>query len=179
MALHQRGISKRAIALQLGLHRRTVRGWLRAGQFPERQVTPRRSSVDRWLSYVEKRWAEGCYNRSQLWRELQSQGADFAAVTLRRWFRVRLGVRGRPHQSSLSPPRKRPSPRQASALLLGLIHTPSPSQQSFAETLCALSPEIAISVELSKQFRRMMQEHDASAGCPGERRPASLRFIVS
>src|SRR5919109_5272096 len=84
MELHQRGISKRAIALQLGLHRRTVRGWLRAGQFPERHVTQRRSSVDGWLSYLQKRWAEGCHNRSQLWRELQSQGADFAAVTLRR-----------------------------------------------------------------------------------------------
>jgi transposase len=163
MELHQRGISKRAIALQLGLHRRTVRGWIGAGQFPERQVTRRRSSVDRWLAYLQKRWAEGCHNRSQLWRELQSQGADFAAVTLRRWFRVRLGVRGRPDQSSHSPPRKRPSPRQSSALLLGLVANPSPLQQSFAETLCTLSPQIAVSVELARQFRRMMEERDASA----------------
>ncbi len=166
MELHQRGTSKRAIALQLGLNRKTVRYWLRAGQFPERQVTPRHSSVDRWLSYLEKRWIEGCHNRSQLWRELKSQGVDFAAVTLRRWFRVRLGVRGHPHQSSLSPPRKRPSPWQASALLLGLVRNPNPSQQRFTETLCALSPEIAISVALAKQFRRMMQEHDASAWLP-------------
>jgi transposase len=163
MELHQRGTSKRAIALQLGLNRKTVRDWLPAGQFPERQVTQRYSSADRWLSCLEKRWAEGCYNRSLLWRELQSQGADFAAVTLRRWFRVRLGVRGHPHQSSLSPPRKRPSPRQTSALLLGLVHNVTPSQQSFVETLCALSPEITISMELAKQFRRIMQEHDASA----------------
>ena len=85
------------------------------------------------------------------------QGAEFAAVTERRWVRVRLGVRGRPHQSSLSPPRKRPSPRQTSALLLGLVHNHNPSQQSFAQSLCARSPEIAISVELAKQFRRMMQ----------------------
>lgn len=86
MELHQRGTSKRAIALQLGLNRKTVRYWLRAGQFPERQVTPRHSSVDRWLSYLEKRWNEGCHNRCQLWRELKSQGADFAVVTLRRCF---------------------------------------------------------------------------------------------
>jgi hypothetical protein len=68
--------------------------------------------VDRWLVYLEQRWAEGCHNRSQLWRELQVQGADFAQVTLRRWFRVRLGVRRCSPQSSLSPPRERPSPRQ-------------------------------------------------------------------
>ncbi len=160
--LHQRGTSRRAIASQLGLNRETVRDWLRAGRFPERQVTPRHSSVDHWLSYLEQRWAEGCHNRSQLWRELRAQGADFAAVTLRRWFRVRLGVRGRPQQSSLSPPRKRPSPRQTSALLLDLVRNPSPSQQNFAQTLCALSPDIAATVELAKQFHRMMRERDAS-----------------
>lgn len=163
LALHQRGISKRAIARQLGLNRKTVRHWLRAGQFPERQVPQRRSSVDRWLSYLEKRWAEGCHNRSQLWRELQAQGADFAAVTLRRWFRVRLGVRGRPTQISHSPPRKRPSPRHTSALLLGLVPNPNSSQQSFVKTLCTLSSEIAQCVQLGEQFSAMMQQRDASA----------------
>jgi transposase len=178
--LHQHGISRRAIASQLGLNRKTVRYWLRAGQFPERQVAPRRSSVDRWLSYLEQRWAEGCHNRSQLWRELQAQGADFAQVTLRRWFRVRLGVRGRPQQSSLSPPRKRPSPRQTSALLLGLVHNPSPSQQGFTQTLCALSPDLATTVELAKQFWRMLRERDASAWSPWQKaaRKSPLHHFV-
>jgi len=163
IALRQRGLAQRAIAIQLGMERKTVRHWLRAGQFPERQITPRRSSVDRWLSYLEQRWAEGCHNRSQLWRELRAQGADFAAGTLRRWFRVRLGVRGRPSQIAHSPPQKRPSPRQTSALLLGLVRNPCPAQQSFAQTLCALSPEIATTAELAQQFHRMMRERDATA----------------
>jgi len=166
LALHQRGTSKRAIARQLALNRQTVRHWLRAGQFPERQVPQRPSLVDSWLSYLEKRWAEGCRNRSQLWRELQAQGADFAAVTLRRWFRVRLGVRGRPSRISHSPPQKRLSPRHTSALLLGLVSNPNLSQQSFVKTLCALSSEIAQCVQLGKQFRSMMQERDASAWRP-------------
>jgi len=46
--------------------------------------------------------------------------------------------------------------------LLGLVRQASSAQQSFAQTLCALSPEIATTVELVQQFRRMMQEHDAS-----------------
>ena len=163
IALHQRGISQRAIALQLGMERKTVRYWLRAGQFPERQVPQRRSAVDGWLAQLEKRWAEGCHNRSQLWRELRDQGVDFTAGTLRRWFRVRLGVRGRPARIAHSPPQKRPSPRQASALLLGLVPKPNSPQQSFAENLCALSPDIATAVELAKQFYRMLREHEASA----------------
>jgi transposase len=140
-----------------------VRHWLRTGQFPERQVPQRRSSVDRWLPYLEQRWAEGCHNRSQLWRELRAQGADFAAVTLRRWFRIRLGVRGRPQPTSISPPRKRPSPRQISALLLGLARNPDPFQQSFARTLCVRSSEIANAVAVAQRFYRMMQERDATA----------------
>ena len=47
--------------------------------------------------------------------------------------------------------------------MLDLVHNPSPSQQSFAQTLCALSPDIATTVELAKQFHRMMRERDASA----------------
>ena len=107
--------------------------------------------------------AEGCHNRSQLWRELQNQGVDFTAHTLRHWFRVRLGVRGRSSQAAHSPPAKCPSPRQTSARLLGLAPNPSPPQQDFIETLCALSPDIATAVELAKQFYRMLREHEASA----------------
>jgi transposase len=161
--LHQQGVSKRAIALRLGLNRKTVRGWLLAGQFPERQVTQRRSAFDRWLSYLETRWAEGCHNRSQLWRELRAQGAGFAAVTLRRWFRVRFGIRGRSFPSPLPPPWKRPSPRQASALLLGFVRNPTPAQQEFTRTLCGLSPEIATTAELAQQFYRMMRERNEAA----------------
>jgi transposase len=178
--LYQHGQSRRAIASQLGLNRKTIRRWLRAGQFPERQVAPRRSAVDRWLSYLEQRWAEGCHNRSQLWRELQAQGADFAQVTLRRWFRVRLGVRGRPQQSSFSPPRKPPSPRQISALLLDLVHHPSSAQETFAQSLCALAPDIATTVKLAKQFWRMLRERDASAWSSWQRaaRKSPLHHFV-
>jgi transposase len=75
-------------------------------------------------------------------------------------------VRKHPRPSSLSPLRKRPSPRHASALLLGLVQNPSPSQQTFAQTLCALSADIATATDLANQFYRMMRERDASAWLP-------------
>jgi len=166
--LHQHGTALRAIASQLAMNRKTVRRWLRTGQFPERQVTPRRSSVDRWHAYLEQRWNDGCHNRSQLWRELQSQGADFAAVTLRRWFRVRLQVQG-PGRPSIPPPQKRPSLRQTSMLLLGFVRRPSPSQQSFAHSLCTLSPAIATTVKVAQEFYRMLRERDAAAWLPWQK----------
>lgn len=48
--------------------------FLRADTFPERVARQRRSGLDKFRSYLEKRWAEGCHNASQLWRELQQQG---------------------------------------------------------------------------------------------------------
>jgi transposase len=161
--MRQHGISRRGIAMQLGLNRKTVRHWLGAGQFPERQQTPRQSAVDSWADYLQRRWEEGCHNRSQLWRELRAQGADIAAVTLRRWFRIRLGVHGRIHVGLPLPPMKRPSARQISWLLLGLTKKITPTQQCFLEALSASSPDVAMSAELAKKFYRMLKKRDKSA----------------
>jgi transposase len=161
--LHQEGVPKRAIASQVGLHPRTVRRWLCAGQFPERQVVRKCSSVDQWLPYLQQRWDEGCHNRSQLWRELRAKGANFAVQTLDHFFRMRLGIRGRSSQRSLSLPRRLPSPRQTSALLLGLVRHTTAHQQSFVKSLCALSPEIAQSVNVAHEFQRMLRKRDVSA----------------
>src|SRR5579883_2952223 len=71
MELHRNGLSIRAIARRLGLNRGTVRSWIRTGRFPERVIRQHSSSIDRWLPYLEQRWAEGCHNRAQLWREVR------------------------------------------------------------------------------------------------------------
>lgn len=160
--LHQRGQSSRAIARQLGLNRGTVRHWLGAGQFPERVIPRRHSSVDPWGSYVERRWEEGCHNGNQLWRELRAQGAEFARVTLRRWIRARLGTRER-HRDQLPPTGKRPTPRQTSALLIGFYKDPSPTQQSFVENLCAFCPDLAASAAVGREFYRMVRKRDLPA----------------
>jgi transposase len=73
-AAHQRGLTKRAIARELSLNRKTVRRFLLAAEFPERAPRRRRSQLDDFREYLEKRWAEGCHNASQLCRELRQCG---------------------------------------------------------------------------------------------------------
>lgn len=68
-ALHARGWSLSDIARAVGLDRKTVRTWLRLGQPPAWRKPRRGSTVGLHADYLRRRWAEGCRNATQLWRE--------------------------------------------------------------------------------------------------------------
>ena len=53
-AAYERGLTKRAIARELGITRTTVRRFLRAGEFPERAPRQRQSGLDSFREYLEK-----------------------------------------------------------------------------------------------------------------------------
>ena len=84
LALHGRGWPVRRIARALGADRKTVRGWLRSGEFPSWRHRPRGSSVDRHAEHLNRRWDEGCRNAVQLWREIQDQGFRGQSRTVQR-----------------------------------------------------------------------------------------------
>jgi transposase len=73
-AAYQRGLTQRSIAQELGLSRKTVSRFLQADEFPEQGPRQRRTALAPYREYLERRWAEGCRNASQLWREIQKQG---------------------------------------------------------------------------------------------------------
>jgi transposase len=80
------GVTQREIARLVGLSRGTVIGYLRAPEFPERtarQALP--SRLDPYLPFLHQRWAEGCTNSSQLWRELVERGYGGARIQVARW----------------------------------------------------------------------------------------------
>jgi len=67
MELHRLGHTLRAISVEVGIERKTIRRWLRAGQFPERKpVTGRHSHVREFDDYLQQRWKEGCQNATRL-----------------------------------------------------------------------------------------------------------------
>src|SRR3569832_3031284 len=65
--LHRAGMPSRRIARRLGIARNAVRRWLRAGEAPVYRRALGSSVLDRYLGYVERRWAEGCHNSALLW----------------------------------------------------------------------------------------------------------------
>ena len=55
--LYRLGHTQRAINVEVGIERKTIRRWLRAGQFPERKpVIGRRSHVREFHDYLQLRW---------------------------------------------------------------------------------------------------------------------------
>ena len=82
--LKKQGISARAIAKQLGIHRGTVGKYLRADAFPER--APRRypSSTDKFREALWARWNAGCHNASVLWKEIVAAGYEGSYSSVRR-----------------------------------------------------------------------------------------------
>jgi helix-turn-helix protein len=74
IAAYQGGVTLRAISRKFGLSRTTVRRYVRAKEFLERAPWRRRSELDSFRGYLQKRWEEGCHNASQLCRELRRQG---------------------------------------------------------------------------------------------------------
>ena len=75
VALFGSGPSQAAISNILGIGRKTIRRWLRRGQFPERKPPHRKPpKVNHFADYLQQRWKEGCHNASRLYHEIQQQG---------------------------------------------------------------------------------------------------------
>lgn len=74
--LHSKGWSLRAIGREVGLNRGTVRTFLRAPDFPERQprVLRQPGVLEPFIPYLVARWNAGCRNGTVLWKELGERG---------------------------------------------------------------------------------------------------------
>src|SRR5204862_1082899 len=94
--LRREGATHAEIARRVGLSPRTVRRFLRAEGFPER-ATPRRqpSAIVAYEPYLRERWAAGCQNAMQLWREIKAQGFPGAASLVRRHLASWRAIPGR------------------------------------------------------------------------------------
>ncbi len=89
--LAAQGVAHREIARQLQLSRTTVRRLALADTFPERASRRRLASIlDPYHAYLRQRWADGCTNGSQLWREIRAQGYPGARRHVLRWIQQRV-----------------------------------------------------------------------------------------
>jgi hypothetical protein len=117
IALRAAGASCRTIAARVGLGQRTVKRWLQAGHFPERQR--RRAHPGQAAPFapdLRERWAQGCHNATQLYRALRERGyrgcygsvaalvAPWRSASYRHRGRLKSRRPGRPSDQPAYPP---------------------------------------------------------------------------
>lgn len=153
----QRGLTQRAIARELRLSRKTVRRFLRAEQFPEQAPRPRRTGLEPFREYLEKRWAEGCHNAARLWRELREQGYTGQSSRVKGFLQAwrSQGPKAAPSR------RKLPSLRLVAFWLAKRAEKRKEVEQEWVQAVTKSHPHIATAEALAQAFREMMQNRKA------------------
>jgi len=84
------------IAEQLQMSRVTVRKYLTSPN-PPPSIEHRRARriTDPYLAHLQKRWAAGCHNAKQLWREVVEQGFAGSYKPVQRWVSLQRAQPGR------------------------------------------------------------------------------------
>lgn len=165
MALHAQGTGLRGIARQLRLDRRTVRRYVRAGAFPERDRIP--SILDPFEPYLRQRWDEGCHKASQLLVEIRAQGyrggLTIVIQKLQPW-RQRTPhprVRRRAAQPALASPAI-PTVRQVTQALRRPQKRRSSEQARLVEQVCAAEPVLQQAHQLVQDFHTLVTQRQAT-----------------
>jgi transposase len=156
--LSAEGVPLRRIAILLGVERVTVRGWLRLGHAPLWQKPKGVSVLDPHRAFLEGRWAEGCRNAAQLWRELAARGFGGRPSTVRAWAAARRAT-----PSSTSSPRavvtkwQLPSRRGLARLLMAAPETLKEVERIFVAKLLEEAPDLAHALAAAKQLRAVLR----------------------
>ncbi len=178
-ALHAQGVPLVQIARQLRMGRATVRRYATADVFPERAPHRRKpSQLLPYVSYLEGRWAAGCHNGVQLWKELQGQGYAGSRRLIAQWVCQR-----RTEPASTTPHKHwrsgnahptleaMPAARRASSrrLVWLLLHDPTeltPPEHAALAQMQERSPAIATAYALVQDFVQMVRTQTPSAFAP-------------
>jgi transposase len=171
--LWERGMTIRRIAEHFGMHRRTIRMYVKSESCPERLSPRKRSSqLDRHFDYLAQRWSEGCHNSAEMYRELRDRGYCGSESLVRhavaRWRdqlppELKRARRGPAVEKPASGRKKQiiPSARQTAWLLLQKEEKLEPEQKVYLAQLGQLSPEIEELQRLGHRFSRILREKRA------------------
>ena len=169
--LHQAGWTLSAIAQQTELDRNTVRKYVAAPSFPERQPrAPRRSVLDPYKPFLVQRWNDGCRSGTELWRELEQQGYRGKRVTVFRYVsRLRIAHGLPPKKRTLATcgqvveeRRLSTTPRSLAWLVLRRSEKLDDLEQQLLVHLREVHPELDEAVKLSQEFARLVRERQGS-----------------
>ena len=172
LELQQQGFGQSAIARQVGLGGQTVRRYLQVGTFPEMAQRPKAPSIlDPYRAYLKQRWAEGCHNGPQLYREIHPQGYHGSQSLVNQWATTQRPED--PTRSQLSRTNstkksksslQRPwSARYAVWVLLKEPEQLGADKKAALERLLKASPEVARAYNFGHAFLRIVRQRFSKA----------------
>jgi transposase len=151
--LFTQGYSQKAISRQLGMQTKTIRRWLRAGQFPERKPAHRRpAKVSEFADYLQQRWNDGCRNATRLFKEIREKGyagkRSMVARFVSSWRKT-----GKPASPEVP---QRIAPKHAAILATSAADQMSEQQQTLFDRIVAQCPDAMLLRNLALDFRQAL-----------------------
>ena len=159
VALFQSGQSQAAISRALGLERKTIRRWLRRGEFPERKPPHRRPpKVSEFGPYLEPRWNEGCHNASRLYHEICEEGYAGKRAMVARFVSGwrKTGKAARPNAP------QRISPKHAAILVTRAADQMTDEQQRLFDRITNQCPEAGDLRKIALAFREALTAENST-----------------
>jgi transposase len=164
-AVHMRetGATLAAIAAALAMPPRTLARWFAIGHGPLRDRRPSGSILDPFQGYLERRYAEGCRNARQLWRELRTQGFQGRPTIVRtwigRWNKVGSGraCAGVPSCARWKPP----SVHAVTRLLMSNRDDEPDGNQKLRARLLGQVPDLAVAVAAARRLARVLRRESS------------------
>lgn len=155
--LYAKGYSKKAISRELGIETKTIRRWLRAGEFPERKAPHRRPpKVHEFAEYLQQRWTEGCHNATKLYEEIRQKGYGGKRSMVARYV---SGWRKTGNPTSPEAP-QRIAPKHAAILVTRPPERMSTEQQQLFDRITNECPDVVPLRRISLAFREALTSQE-------------------
>jgi transposase len=152
------GMPLKRVAAAIGVERKTVRRWLRAGGIPLWRQPRHIGLLGRYIDHLNRRWNEGCRNAAQLWRELVALGFTGCPGTVRHWAGQRRKAEPRPNGVPATPAEANqpPTTRQIARLLMSDDVLPV-AEQGLVSRLLTQVPGLADCIAAAKRLNQVLR----------------------
>jgi transposase len=156
--LRQQGHGIKPISRMMRMERKTIRRWIRSGQFPEHKTPQRaRSKIYEFADHLRRRWAAGCHNATQLFQEIRAIGFKGGRSTVARFV---SGWRNSRKSAQPQAP-QRIAPKHAAILVTRKPEQLSTSQQFLLDRLAVECPDSTRLRRMSLDFREALTSGDS------------------
>ena len=163
--LFRAGYKKEDIAQMVGIGSRSVYRALEYEQ-PPAQHTRRWTHhlVDPYLSYLTKRWNDGCHKARVLYEEIVAQGYSGSLRAIER-----IVAQFRPHGAKAVTKQaitlqKVPSPRNTALMIVRPAKKRTKDQTTFIDQLCKSDPTAATAYNLAQAFGSLLRNREGKSG---------------